>query len=248
MKIRLDKLLSSNGFGSRREIKRMLKGCSLRVNGAVCADPSAAVDPESDRFEIDGQPLVIRTSVYLMLNKPAGVVTSTDDPGHETVMDLLPAPWSRMELFPVGRLDVDTEGLLVITNDGPLTHRLTSPRTGVDKTYYARLRDPVDESRLDEYRAKFLSGVTFRDGYTCLPARLERAGAEADGMLLTIQEGKYHQVKKMFIAAGNEVAYLKRVSMGSLVLDPALAAGACRELTPEELCSLRGQTEEIDAD
>lgn len=241
MKIRLDKILASNGYGSRRDVKRILRRGTFTINGTVCVDASIMADPESDTFALDGETIRILTTVYLMLNKPAGVITSTDDPNHRTVMDLLTSPYSGMELFPVGRLDLDTEGLLVITNDGPLTHRLTSPKTGVDKTYYACLRDPVDDALLADYRKRFFEGIVFRDGYTCLSAKLERAGNEADGMILTIQEGKYHQVKKMFVASGNEVAYLKRISMGDLKLDPALAPGSYRELTMEEIMILRGQ-------
>jgi 16S rRNA pseudouridine516 synthase len=205
-------------------------------------------DPETDSFALDGETIRILVTVYLMLNKPAGVITSTDDPKHRTVMDLLSPPYSGMDLFPVGRLDLDTEGLLVITNDGPLTHRLTSPKTGVDKTYYARLRDPVDGSLLADYRKRFLEGIVFHDGYKCLSAKLDRAGNETDGVFLTIQEGKYHQVKKMFIAAGNEVVYLKRVSMGALALDPSLAPGSYRELNMEEIMILRGQNNDDESD
>jgi len=241
MKIRLDKILASNGYGSRRDVKRILRRGTFTINGTVCCDASTMADPESDSFALDGEIIRILTTVYRMLNKPSGVITSTDDPNHRTVMDLLGAPYSGMELFPVGRLDLDTEGLLVITNDGPLTHRLTSPKTGVDKTYYARLRDPVDDELLADYRKRFQEGITFHDGYKCLSAKLDRAGNETDGMFLTIQEGKYHQVKKMFIAAGNEVAYLKRIFMGSLSLDPALAPGSYRELNMEEILILQGQ-------
>jgi len=241
MKIRLDKILSSNGYGSRRDVKSILRRGTFTINGTVCCDASAMADPENDVFALDGEKIRILTTVYLMLNKPSGVITSTDDPNHRTVMDLLGSPWSGMELFPVGRLDLDTEGLLVITNDGPLTHRLTSPKTGVDKTYYARLRDPVDEELLADYQKRFLEGITFHDGYKCLRAKLDRAGNETDGMFLTIQEGKYHQVKKMFISIGNEVSYLKRVSMGNLLLDPLLAPGSYRELTTEEIMTLRAR-------
>jgi 16S rRNA pseudouridine516 synthase len=181
-----------------------------------------------------------------MLNKPAGVITSTDDPDHRTVMDLLGEPWSRMELFHVGRLDNDTEGLLVITNDGPLTHRLTSPKTGVDKTYFVRLRDPVDGTLFAGYERRFSGDITFRDGYTCLPAIVRRAGDNMDEVFLTIQEGKYHQVKKMFHVLGNEVVYLKRVSMGPLALDPALEKGEYRELTDQEIRILKNEREERD--
>lgn len=270
--MRIDKLFADNGFGSRRDIKRLLHSRAVEVNGVVCADASFRVDPERDVFTVEGKPFRPRTTVYLMLNKPAGVITSTDDPAHRTVMDLLAPPWSLMDLFPVGRLDLDTEGLLVLTNDGPLTHRLTSPKTGVNKTYLAVLRDPVDEAAFARYDAALRTGITFHDGYTCLPAVLARAdntGCHTDSdasaehvpstprvqsslhvpsiplndpyraVLLTIREGKYHQVKKMFKALGNEVVYLKRVSMGSLYLDPALAPGAWRELTQDEALLLR---------
>jgi 16S rRNA pseudouridine516 synthase len=249
MKSRLDKVLACAGFGSRREIKRILREREVTVNGVVSVDPATAVDPESDEIALAGKRLSIKERVYLMLNKPAGVVTSTDDPLHRTVMDLFGEPWSRMELFPIGRLDIDTEGLLVITNDGPLTHRLTSPKSGVDKTYLAALRDPVDEETFAEYARRFREGVAFRDGYTTLPAELRRASAtecaEQPGaspmnvMRLTIQEGKYHQVKKMFKVVGNEVVFLKRLSMGSLVLDASLAAGEYRELAESEVEILR---------
>jgi 16S rRNA pseudouridine516 synthase len=238
---RLDKLLASNGFGSRKEIKRLLKDRVVEVNGVRRVDPATDVDPELDAFTLDGEPLRILTAVYLMLNKPAGVISSTEDPDHRTVIDVLGEPWASMGLFPIGRLDVDTEGLLVITNDGPLTHRLTSPKTGVDKTYYARLRDPVDDAALASYRESFLAGVPFRDGHVCLPAKIRRRDDEANGVVVTIQEGKYHQVKKMLYAMGNEVAYLKRESMGKLPLDPALKPGAFRELTSDEVALLKGE-------
>ena len=240
MKSRLDKVLSAGGFGTRRDVKRLLRSRAFTVNGNPCVDPSTAVDPEVDVLALDGVPLEIKTAVYLMLNKIAGVVTSTDDPNHRTVMDLLAEPWSRMDLFPIGRLDADTEGLLIITNDGPLTHRLTSPKTGVDKTYLARLRDGMDADSFDECARRFREGVTLGDGYTALPAVLARPdGAPASEVLLTIQEGKYHQVKRMFKAVGNEVVYLKRVSMGPLTLDPALEPGEYRELSIDEIALLR---------
>lgn len=246
MKTRLDKILASNGFGSRREIKRILRERRLTVNGKVTVDAATTVETDTDELVLDGKKIGILEKVYLMLNKPAGVITSTDDPDHQTVIDLLEPPYSGMDLFPVGRLDLDTEGLLVITNDGPLTHRLTSPKTGVDKTYYARLRDPVDDETLDDCVRRFAEGIPFRDGYTCLPARLVRAGDEAAGVTVTIQEGKYHQVKKMFAVVGNEVAYLKRISMGALVLDGSLAPGSYRPLTEEEIELLGSREDEND--
>jgi 16S rRNA pseudouridine516 synthase len=257
MKIRIDRMLATGGYGSRRDIKRLLRDRRLFVNGTACVDPSIAVDPETDSFELDGKKLTILTSVYLMLNKPADTISSTDDPKHRTVIDCLDAPYSRMELFPVGRLDIDTEGLLIITNDGPLTHRLTSPKTGVDKTYFAHLRDPVDDATLADYARRFSDGIAFRDGTVCLPAKITRADvapaadgsvgdapaadAPIDEVLITIQEGKYHQVKNMMKVVGNEVAYLKRVSMGQLALDPSLAPGAYRALTDDEVELLRHQ-------
>ena len=244
MKSRLDKLLSANGFGSRRDIKRLLKSCCLTVNGNICTDPGFNVDSETDLMELDGEQLHISTMVYLMLNKPAGVVTSTEDPAHRTVIDLLDEPYSRMGLFPIGRLDRDTEGLLILTNDGPLTHRLTSPKTGFDKTYFARLRDLVNEEMFSDYAKRLTAGVTFHDGYTCLPATLLPAVTAVDGnngLRLTIHEGKYHQVKKMFKALGNEVTYLQRVAMGPLTLDRNLRPGDYRELRPEEIAMLTEQ-------
>ncbi len=253
MKSRIDKLLASNGFGSRRDIKRMLKSRAFLVNGAAVVDPGTVVDSETDSFSWEGKAFKPREKAYLMLNKPSGVVTSTSDPGHDTVMDLLAEPWSLMDLHPVGRLDIDTEGLLLLTNDGPLTHRLTSPKTGVDKTYEARLRDPVGQSAFEEYRAAFGRGVTFHDGYTTLPAKLDLpSNGDADGpnavqsgafprdaVLLTVQEGKYHQVKKMFKTVGNEVIALRRISMGPVRLDRALPPGGYRELSESEIRALR---------
>ncbi len=239
MKFRLDKILSDNGLGSRKDIKRLLRERVVTVNGRVCDDPGTQIDPDADALTLRGEPLALMTSVYLMLNKPAGTVTSTADPEHRTVMDLLDEPYSAMDLFPIGRLDYDTEGLLVITNDGPLTHWLTSPRTGVDKTYYARLRDAVNDAESIRYAAAFAAGITFKDGFQCLPARLTRVGAEENGFFVTIQEGKYHQVKKMFKVVGNEVSYLRRTAMGSLSLDENLVPGDYRPLTPAEIAELR---------
>lgn len=245
MRSRLDKLLANAGYGSRRDVKRLLRSGAVTVSGERALDPALEVDPETEPIAVAGSTATVGRSRYLMMNKPAGVVTSTDDPVNETVMSLLRAPWSAMGLFPVGRLDLDTEGLLVLTDDGPLTHRLTSPRSGVDKTYYVELRDPVSDADLAGHIELFRSGVAFRDGYVCLPARLARAarprpGADpARAVEVTIQEGKHHQVKKMMKVIGNEVAYLKRVAMGDLSLDPALAPGEYRELTDDETAVLR---------
>lgn len=233
--VRLDKVLSSNGYGSRRNIKRMLRSRSLTVNGTICFDGATQISLEKDTIALDGTIISLRTFVYLMLNKPAGVISSTEDPDHTTVIDLLSHPWSGMSLFPVGRLDLDTEGLLLLTNDGPLTHRLTSPKTGVNKTYFVRLKDEVGDELFSQYQCSFSSGILFKDGYTCLPAVLIRADQDKNSFYVTIQEGKYHQVKKMFRVVNNEVVYLKRISMGSLHLDGTLVPGEWRELTEIEL-------------
>lgn len=242
MNVRLDKLLSFQGLGTRRDIKRLLRERVFTVNGLVVKDPSFLVDPERDVLMLDSVPFSVRLLVYLMLNKPAGVITSTDDPLHRTVMDLLTPPWSGMNLFPVGRLDLDTEGLLILTNDGPLTHRLTSPKTGVDKTYYAELVQPVSDDTLQTYTERFNAGLVLANGTRCLPASIKRAENSQSvdtAVIITIQEGKYHQVKKMCRALGNEVRYLKRIAMGSLVLDSDLAPGSWRELTADEIAVLR---------
>ena len=238
MKSRVDKVLATAGFGSRRDIKRVLRMHEFRINGTLCRDPSFHMDPDSDVCELDGAPVHIRTRLYLMLNKPQGVVTSTSDPIHRTVLDLLEDPWRSQDLFPVGRLDYDTEGLLLLTNDGLLAHRLVSPRAGVPKTYVAELEEPVDDELFDLYCRRFQEGVTFHNGYTCLPASVEKT-PDRHSLALTIHEGKYHQVKKMFRVVGNRVVRLSRVSMGPLSLDPSLPPGAVRELTCTEIESIR---------
>lgn len=238
MKSRVDKVLAGAGFGSRRDIKRVLREHDFRINGVLCRDPAFHFDPEQDRAELDGEPVLFKTRIYLMLNKPGGVVTSTADPVHRTVLDLLDESWQKHDLFPVGRLDYDTGGLLLLTNDGLLSHRLVSPRAGVPKTYIAELEEAVDDELFELYSRRFLEGVTFHDGYTCLPATLEKTTVHRS-LALTIHEGKYHQVKKMFRVVGNRVVRLTRVSMGPLNLDPALLPGKMRELTPDEVESLR---------
>lgn len=247
MKSRVDKVLAGAGFGSRKDIKRVLRKREFRINGTLCRDPAFHIDPERDMVELDGERVVFRSRVYLMLNKPGGVISSTADPFHRTVLDLLDDSWRRYDLFPVGRLDHDTEGLLVLTNDGLLAHRLVSPRAGVPKTYVAELEEPVDDELFELYSRRFLEGVTFHNGYTCLPATLGRAAGKR-ALSLTIHEGKYHQVKKMFRVVGNRVVRLTRVSMGPLVLDSGLPPGGVRELTSGEIESLRRAVGQGDSD
>ena len=190
------------------------------------------VDPQTAVILLDGEPLGYEKFTYVMLHKPAGVLTATEDRRQETVLDLLPPELRRRALSPVGRLDKDTEGLLLLTNDGQLAHRLLSPKSHVDKVYYARVDGALEPGDI----AAFAAGMTLGDGLECLPAGLEiLSPTEA---LVTLREGKFHQVKRMLAARGKPVLYLKRLSMGRLRLDPALAPGAWRMLTEEERSAL----------
>lgn len=229
--IRLDKFLCEAGAGSRSEVKLLIKKGRVTINGTVAKAPETKVDEKNDQVALDAQPLSYEKFVYYMLHKPAGVVTATRDNHEKTVMELLKdAPGK--DLFPAGRLDKDTEGLLLITNDGALSHRLLSPAKHVDKTYLVRTKAPVT----DEMRRRLAEGVDIGDEKPTLPAKAELT--EDGGLLLTVTEGRFHQVKRMLSAVGNEVVYLKRLSMGPLVLDGALSKGEYRALTPEEKAAL----------
>ena len=242
MLVRIDKILAANGLGSRKDIRRFLRKEDFRLNGTRVTDAGTLLDPESDTLLHNGEKLYLRTCCYLMLNKPAGVVTSTADPLHRTVMELLPPPFSAMKLFPIGRLDLDTEGLLIITNDGALTHRLTAPKSACIKSYYLETAEPFTESAFTAARTACAEGLSLGKNFTCLPAAFERTASKNIktewAFLMHICEGKYHQVKKMVKALGNEVLYLKRIAMGGITLDPQLPAGSCRELTPAEIAVL----------
>ncbi len=229
--MRLDKYLSEMGAGTRSELKKAVRAGRVTVNGEVVKDAAARVTG-SDEVRLDGKTIAYEEFVYYMLHKPAGVISATEDPRERTVIDLLSEKSEgplRTDLFPVGRLDKDTEGLLLITNDGNLAHRLLSPRHHVDKVYYARLDGPVggEEKRL------FAQGFQVDDTLTAQPAELEILDPASE-VKVTIREGKFHQIKRMFAAVGREVLYLKRLSMGPLVLDGSLEAGEYRRLTPEE--------------
>ncbi|MBG9787347.1 MULTISPECIES: pseudouridine synthase [Brevibacillus] len=238
---RLDKILANTGKGTRKEVKQLIKQRIVTVDGIVATDPGMHVIPEQQHIEIDGVPLLFKRWVFVMLNKPAGVISATEDALHETVVDLLPDEW-RHKVHPVGRLDIDTEGLLLLTNDGQLSHSLLSPKKKVDKEYFARIEGRVT----DEHIAAFKQGVTLDDGYETMPATLEiLQSGDISEIHVTIMEGKYHQVKRMFAAFDLKVIYLKRVRMGPLLLDESLELGEFRELTEEELNSLRkGQENE----
>ena len=243
MLVRIDKILAANGLGSRKDIRRLLRKEDFRINGTRVTDAGTLLDPEHDTLLRNGEKLYLRTCCYLMLNKPAGVVTSTSDPLHRTVMELLPPPFSAMSLFPIGRLDLDTEGLLIITDDGELTHRLTAPKSACIKSYYLETAAPFPEAEFNAAQTACNQGLPLGKNFICLPATFERTEAQNIktewAFLMHICEGKYHQVKKMIKAMGNEVVYLKRISMGSVVLDRQLPAGSCRELTPDEVAALK---------
>ena len=227
---RLDKILAGSGLLTRSQAKEALRAGRVQVDGVPARDGAAKVDPETAQVTLDGA-TVAGGTVVLLLNKPAGYVTSTRDPRDPTVMELLP-PAYRRRVTPVGRLDKDTEGLLLLTNDGQLAHRLLSPKSHVDKVYYARVDGALEPGDI----AAFAAGMTLGDGLECLPAGLEiLSPTEA---LVTLREGKFHQVKRMLAARGKPVLYLKRLSMGRLRLDPALAPGAWRMLTEEERSAL----------
>ncbi|TYP73775.1 pseudouridine synthase [Paenibacillus methanolicus] len=239
-RMRLDKLLSNMGFGSRSEVKIAVKQGRVTVDGVRAKDSGMQLDPEKADVVIDGERVVYQDVIYVVLNKPQGVVSATEDSRDRTVIDLLADADRVLKPFPVGRLDKDTEGLLLITNDGALAHDLLSPKKHVPKTYEANVLGDVGE---DDIRA-FAEGVALDDGYLTMPAQLRIDGKEEreDGVYsritLTIHEGKFHQVKRMFESVGKNVVYLRRVAMGPLRLDETLPLGQYRALTAEELEAL----------
>jgi len=256
-KMRLDKLLANMGAGSRSDVKKLIKQGKVSVDGTIVKDSGLIIDPQAADVSCNGERIVFRDTIYIMLNKPQDVISATEDTRDRTVIDLLSSEDRLLNPFPVGRLDKDTEGLLLITNDGKLAHELLSPRKHVAKTYEATVRGYVDEADVQQFAA----GVTLNDGYVTMPAELlilertteaERlatsdtedkeeaedteAGAVAVSRIrLTIHEGKFHQVKRMFEAVGKKVTYLRRISMGPLVLDLSLPLGSYRPLTEKEL-------------
>jgi len=231
---RIDKVLSNMGYGSRKEIKEKIKKKQILVNGETIKDPGFKVNPEEDKMIIEGEEVFYRKYIYLMMNKPKGVVSATFDNHDQTVIDLLPFDYLAFSPAPVGRLDKDTVGLLLITNDGELNHRILSPRKHVDKVYYAYLREEAKEEDV----LAFKKGVILDDGYKCMEAGLSIGEEDKREVYVTLHEGKFHQVKRMFIARDNEVQYLQRISFGTLTLDENLEEGEVRELTEEELNKL----------
>lgn len=228
---RIDKLLSGTGRWSRREAAELIRTGRVTADGAVVLRREDKISPAA-RVCVNGEPISTEKYTYLMLHKPAGLVSATEDSREKTVLSLLPEYLQRVGLFPAGRLDKDTVGLLLLTNDGALAHALLSPRHHVDKTYLVRVEGELNES--DE--KAFREGITLADGYKCLPAELERLGP--DEARVTLHEGKYHQIKRMCAARGKPVTFLKRLTFGPLRLDESLAPGQWRPLAERELTAL----------
>ncbi len=234
MAMRLDKYLADMGLGTRSEIKKAVRSGRVSVDGRAVTNPAAKVGPE-EVVLFDGTAVTYEPYVYYMLHKPAGVISASEDRRERTCVDLIDET-RRRDLFPVGRLDRDTEGLLLITNDGDLCHRLLTPSRHVDKVYYARISGKVTE---EDVRG-FADGLQVDADFRAMPAQLRILRSDSVSEVeIVIREGKFHQIKRMFRAVGKEVLYLKRLSMGSLTLDPALEAGAWRRLTADELAELR---------
>lgn len=224
---RLDKILVSQGVGSRKEVQRLIRSGEVEVNGEICRKPDTKLDAERDNITVSGQVLNYSKNIYIMMNKPSGVVSATEDNHDKTVIDILPAEYRRKGLFPAGRLDKDTEGLLIITDDGDFAHRMLSPSKHVEKQYIAELDGEIS----DETIASFEAGIEFADGTKCRPAKLRIHNDNKKIGIVTICEGKFHQVKKMFSVCGLKVVHLERISIGGLYLDSNLHRGKCKLLT-----------------
>lgn len=235
--IRLDKYLADMGIGTRQEVKKYMKQGRVTIDGEIIKKPETKVDTDKSMVCFDGREVAYAEYEYYMLNKPAGVISATEDNRCETVIDLIESK-KRKDLFPVGRLDKDTEGLLLITNDGALAHRLLSPKKHVDKCYFAKVQGKVTEEDVMAFSKGVNIGTLEEEEWTMPGELVILKSDEISEIRLTIQEGKFHQVKRMFQAVGKEVIYLKRERMGTLVLDDSLELGEYRELTDEELKNL----------
>ena len=232
MQQRLDKLISSQGSYTRKQAQQFIKDGLVKVDGITVRDRGFHIDPDINSVILDGKEFAVEKFVYLMLNKPKGVVSATNDRSQKTVVDLVPDELKKRNLFPAGRLDMTTTGFVLITDDGDFAHRILSPKNHIEKTYEARLAESVTEEQL----RMVADGIVLKDGTECLPAKLKIL-EDSDSPLVEIKicEGKYHQIKRMFAAAGNGVIELKRTKMGKLSLDEDLAEGECRRLTEAEV-------------
>lgn len=241
MKLRLDKLISSQGFYNRKQAQQLIKDGFVKVDGITVRDRGFHIDPKISSVTVKGEEFRIEQYVYLMLNKPKGVVSATNDARVRTVIDLVPEKYKNRNLFPAGRLDITTTGFVLITDDGDFAHRILSPKNHIEKTYEVRLAEAVTEKQLREVA----DGITLGDGTECMPAKL-RVIEDSDNPLVEIKicEGKYHQIKRMFAAAGNGVIELKRTKMGALELDGKLPEGECRKLTEAEVLLIESRSDE----
>ncbi len=224
--MRLDKYLAHTGLLSRREAARAVRAGEVTVDGVCVRSPDAHIDEET-QVRLRGKILDMRELVYIMLNKPQGYVSATDDPREKTVLDLIPERYTRRGIFPCGRLDKDTVGLVILTNDGSSAHRLLAPKSHAEKVYSFECADPL------EHIARLEAGVEIAHTYMTMPCSIKQTGERMGEITLT--EGKYHQIKQMFASVGNRIVYLERISFAGIVLDPALERGEWRELTPEEV-------------
>jgi 16S rRNA pseudouridine516 synthase len=232
--MRLDRLLANSGYGSRSAVRALIRSGQVCVNAVQATDPSMRItDPDQVSVQLRGESVRIRKGLYYMMNKPGGVITALEDSRHATIADLIPKNLLQAGLFPVGRLDKDTTGLLLLTNDGPLSHRLTNPRWHVEKEYYFEIEE---EALRDEDRERLAKGLVLQSGVRFQSALMQILSAHQG--LLTIREGKFHQIKRMLKALGGTVIKLERVRVGPLTLDRSLLPGEIRELTEEEIESL----------
>ena len=230
--MRIDKLLGNMGFGSRKDVRLLVRKGHVTVNDQVIRNNGLNIDPGSDIISVKNERVYYQENVYIMMNKPQGYISATEDIKEKTVIDILSKEMQHFKPFPVGRLDKDTVGLLLLTNDGELGHHLTSPKKDIEKTYYAKIDGVVTNEDIE----KLKHGITLADGHFTKPAQLNiLKSAHESEIELTITEGKYHQVKRMFAALGKKVVYLKRIRMGELRLDEKLTLGSFRELTFDEL-------------
>lgn len=237
--MRVDKYLGNMGVASRSEIKRIIGRGRVAVNGQVVRSAKWQINPQTDRITLDNQVIDYVPYIYLMLNKPAGYLSATEDRKLPTVLDLVPKQYQHYQLFPMGRLDRDTEGLIILSNDGQLAHRLLSPKYHVVKWYEVHCQRAVDAAQV----AKLKSGVTIAGAYKTRPAQVMHYSADATRIKLGISEGKFHQIKQMMQAVDNAVVYLKRTHFGAIALDDSLALGAIRPLTTDEINRLKETNE-----
>lgn len=233
--MRLDRFLANSGVGTRKEVKEILKKRKIKVNDSIITDGSIHIDENKDAVKYEEKEISYKPFIYIMMNKPDGVISATEDDEHRTVIDLLENKYRTYSVFPIGRLDIDTEGLLILTNDGILTHKLLAPNKHVDKKYYVELKNPMLKSDIE----KLENGIELENGFVTKNAKVAVIENTENKVYITITEGKYHQVKRMFKAVNNKVLYLKRVQMGNLKLDDKLKVGEYRELTEKEINILK---------